>query len=42
VPAASLTGVDTSKSRYVWLPIGFDGDRPVIGWHDEWSLAEFS
>ena len=26
-----------SDSRYVWLPISFEEDRPTIHWHDEWS-----
>jgi hypothetical protein len=26
-------------SRYVWLPLRFDGSRPVITWHDAWNLA---
>jgi hypothetical protein len=35
--------VDTSKARYVWLPILFDkNDRPTIAWRDEWSLDEFA
>lgn len=34
--------VNTSLSTYVWLPIRFDGDRPVIEWRDEWSLSEFA
>ena len=25
-------------SRYVWLPIHFDGIRPVIQWMDHWTL----
>jgi len=32
---------NTSISGYAWLPIRFDGDRPVIEWRDEWSLDEF-
>ena len=24
--------------RYVWLPIVFDGDKPVIRWQDKWNL----
>ena len=39
--AAALTGVDTSKSRYVWLPITFVEDQPQITWHEEWSLEDF-
>ncbi|GAA2971843.1 hypothetical protein JOD63_000025 [Microbacterium terrae] len=26
----------------VWLPIRFEGDRPVIEWLDEWSPADFA
>ena len=32
---------NTSKSRYVWLPISFEGDRCYIEWHSEWTLDEF-
>lgn len=39
--ATFLTGVDTSRASYVWLPIRFDGDRPFIDWREEWSLDEF-
>lgn len=34
--------LNTSVSRYVWLPIKFEGDKPVIAWHDQWSLDEFA
>jgi hypothetical protein len=34
--------IDTSQSRYVWLPIRFDGERPLIEWRTEWSLSEFA
>jgi hypothetical protein len=34
--------VNTSQSRYVWLPIRFDQDRPFIEWRDSWSLDEFA
>ena len=27
---------NTSISRYVWLPIEWDGDKPVLRWRDEW------
>lgn len=27
--------------RYVWLPIKFKGDQPVIEWVDEWSIPNF-
>ena len=30
---------DLPDSRYVWLPIEFDGQgKPVLRWHDTWSL----
>ncbi len=32
---------DTSKSRYVWLPIEWEKDKPVIRWYDEWRLEDF-
>jgi len=28
-------------SGYIWLPIEFDGDRPVIRWRDQWDLSVF-
>lgn len=34
--------IDTSKARYVWLPIRFDGDFPFIEWRDQWSFDEFA
>jgi hypothetical protein len=36
-----LPEADTSISEYVWLPIRFDGDIPVIDWRDEWRIDEF-
>ncbi|MGQ1889900.1 glycoside hydrolase family 43 protein [Thermophagus sp. OGC60D27] len=27
--------------RYVWLPIRFEGDKPIIRWQNEWDLSEF-
>ncbi|MGV8827797.1 MAG: glycoside hydrolase family 43 protein [Breznakibacter sp.] len=32
---------DLKDSRYVWLPIVFEEDRPVVRWFDEWDLADF-
>lgn len=23
--------------RYIWLPVRFEGEKPVIRWHDEWK-----
>lgn len=37
----ALSGVNTSVSQYVWLPIRFEGERPVIDWREEWRLDEF-
>lgn len=31
---------DLSNSRYLWLPLEFDGDgKPVVMWRDNWSLS---
>jgi beta-xylosidase len=27
-----------SDSRYVWLPIKFADDQPIIRWYDQWKL----
>lgn len=32
---------DTAIADYVWLPILFEGERPVIRWMDEWRLEDF-
>lgn len=32
---------DTFQSTYVWLPIKWENDCPVILWRDEWKLDEF-
>ena len=31
----------TVKSTYVWLPIEWEGDKPVIRWYDEWRYEDF-
>ena len=28
---------NTYQSRYVWLPIEWEGEKPVIRWRDEWN-----
>ncbi len=28
-------------SGYIWLPIEFEGDRPIIRWRDQWDLSVF-
>jgi hypothetical protein len=33
-------GEDTSISRYVWLPMEWDGDKPILRWRDSWSPEE--
>lgn len=29
---------NTASSRYVWLPIEWKGDKPVIRWQKEWTV----
>jgi hypothetical protein len=29
-----------SDARYIWLPIEFEGGKPVIRWRDAWNLGE--
>jgi hypothetical protein len=31
---------DLKDSRYLWLPITFDNNQPVIHWVDQWDLAQ--
>jgi hypothetical protein len=28
--------------RYVWLPVEWENDRPVLRWHAEWDLSVFT
>lgn len=39
---SALSGINTSISRYIWLPVTFKNDRPRIEWRDEWSIEEYS
>ena len=32
---------NTSIARYVWLPIEWDGDKPLLRWRDSWRVEEF-
>lgn len=32
----------TALADYVWLPVRFEGEQPVIDWRDEWSVDEFA
>ena len=38
----SLAETDTSVADHVWLPIRFEGETPVIEWHDEWTIEGFA
>lgn len=29
---------DLPESRYLWLPLQFEGEKPKIVWHDEWGF----
>jgi hypothetical protein len=31
----------TWQADYVWLPFRFDGDHPVLEWHDEWLVEDY-
>ena len=31
---------NTSIARYVWLPIQWEGEKPVLRWRDEWRLED--
>ncbi|MBT1170619.1 family 43 glycosylhydrolase [Bifidobacterium sp. SO4] len=33
--------LDTSQAEYVWLPIQFEDDVPIIKWHDEWRVEDY-
>lgn len=28
------------SSDYVWLPIRFEGEMPIIDWKDSWKLED--
>ena len=32
---------NTSIADYIYLPVEFDGDKPVIKWHDEWKIEDY-
>lgn len=32
---------DPVNSGYIWLPVEFEGGRPVIRWRDQWDLSVF-
>ena len=33
--------LNTSRAVYTWLPIRFDGEMPIIEWHDHWRIEDF-
>lgn len=32
---------NASDGRYVWLPLEFQGKKPVIRWTDNWKITDF-
>lgn len=40
-PMEEFAHVDSSIADYVWLPIRFDEDVPVIEWRDSWSPDDY-
>lgn len=40
-PKPPDAGRGGKHSRYVWLPITFEGGQPVIHWRDEWRVEDF-
>ena len=32
---------NTFRSRYVWLPVEWQDEKPVISWKDEWRLEDY-
>lgn len=39
--APFLGSANTSIAEYVWLPMRFEEDCPVIEWFDEWKIEDF-
>lgn len=29
------------NGRYIWLPIEWEGDKPILRWYDQWDLSVF-
>ena len=36
------TDAHTAIADYVWLPVRFDGEMPVLDWHDEWRIEDYA
>jgi len=32
---------DAIDGRYIWLPVEWEDEKPIIKWHDEWDLSFF-
>ena len=32
---------NTARANYVWLPIRFEGDLPIIDWKSEWRIEDY-
>lgn len=35
-----MGSADTSIANYVWLPVEWEGEMPLIRWRDKWNLKE--
>lgn len=40
-PALECEDKNTSVADYVWLPIRFNNNMPIIEWADEWSIEDY-
>ncbi len=40
IDAASVQ--NTSLADYVWLPVEWEADKPVLRWHDAWRIEDFA
>ncbi len=36
-----VVNFNTAFSNYVWLPIRFEGDMPIIDWKKEWRIEDY-
>ncbi|MET0377311.1 MAG: family 43 glycosylhydrolase [Rhizorhabdus sp.] len=41
LPAMAIDNVNTSVSRYVWLPIKFRGTQASIEWRSQWRVEDY-
>ena len=35
------SAIELSRARYVWLPVRFEGERPILDWREAWNLDAF-